>query len=79
MPPVLVDLDQDGLRDIVLAPFGSRVFALSGKDFGVLWSYEERPQAETYSTPAIGYFNDDNVPGEYIERSIVYYRSRTPA
>ncbi|XP_028967801.1 uncharacterized protein LOC108864482 [Galendromus occidentalis] len=69
VPPVLVDLDLDGVRDIVLAPFGSRVFALSGKDFSLLWKYEERPQAETYSTPAIGYYNDDVVPDILVQFS----------
>lgn len=73
VPPVLVDLDLDGMRDIVMAPFGSRVFALSGKDFGVLWTYEERPQAETYSTPAVGYFDDDSVPGNLSSNFIPTY------
>lgn len=64
VPPVLVDVNVDGMRDIVVAPFGSRVFALSGKNFSIMWTYEEHPQAETYSTPAVGYFNEDDVPGE---------------
>ncbi len=60
-PPALADLDGDGRLDIIAAPFDGRLVALSGADDSVLWEvgYED---TETFSTPTLGYFDDDEVP-----------------
>lgn len=46
-PPALVDLNGDGVSDLVTAMFNSTVIALDGVTFKQLWSYRF-PQSETY-------------------------------
>ncbi|XP_064472122.1 uncharacterized protein LOC135386243 [Ornithodoros turicata] len=60
-PPALADLTGDGVPDIVMAMFNSTVVVFDGLTFHPIWSYHI-PLSESYSTPAIGYFNDDSVP-----------------
>ncbi|XP_037502490.2 uncharacterized protein LOC119376887 [Rhipicephalus sanguineus] len=60
-PPALVDVTGDGVADLVMAAFNSTVFALDGLSFARLWS-QRFAQSESYSTPAVGYFNDDRTP-----------------
>ena len=59
-PPVLIDLTGDGVLDIVMSAFNASVLALDGATFEVLWR-RAFPGGETYSSPAVGYFNDDGV------------------
>lgn len=59
-PPVLIDLTGDGVLDIVMSAFNASVLALDGATFELLWR-RAFPGGETYSSPAVGYFNDDGV------------------
>ncbi|KAH9419619.1 hypothetical protein DERP_009677 [Dermatophagoides pteronyssinus] len=60
-PPVLIDINGDDVLDIILANFNSTVFAFDGFTFEQIWKHE-LPGSETYCTPSIGYFNEDDVP-----------------
>ncbi|GIY96700.1 hypothetical protein CEXT_301362 [Caerostris extrusa] len=60
-PPVLIDITGDGVRDIVMAMFNSSVIAFDGLTFIKLWEYEQ-PSSESYSTPGVGYYNNDSIP-----------------
>lgn len=60
-PPALVDLTGDGVEDIVMAAFNSTAFALDGVSFARLWSHRFA-QSESYSTPAVGFFDGDSTP-----------------
>ncbi|XP_054712627.1 uncharacterized protein LOC129222185 [Uloborus diversus] len=60
-PPVLIDVTGDGVLDIIMAMFNSSVIAFNGLDFSRIWEYHQ-PSSETYSTPGVGYFNNDSVP-----------------
>ncbi|KAH8024194.1 hypothetical protein HPB51_022255 [Rhipicephalus microplus] len=60
-PPALVDVTGDGVADVVMAAFNSTVFALDGLSLERLWS-QRFVQSESYSTPAVGYFNEDRTP-----------------
>jgi outer membrane protein assembly factor BamB len=60
-PPALTDLDGDGRLDIIAAPFDGRLVALSGADDSVLWEFPVEG-TETFSTPTLGFFDDDDVP-----------------
>ncbi|XP_041470340.1 uncharacterized protein LOC121419916 isoform X1 [Lytechinus variegatus] len=60
-PPVLVDLTGDRVKDIVMSMFNSTVIAFNGQTYQQLWNYT-MPSSESYSTPAAGFYNDDDVP-----------------
>jgi hypothetical protein len=60
-PPALADLDEDGRLDIIAAPFDGRLVALRGSDDSVLWEVALEG-TETFSTPTLGFFDDDDVP-----------------
>ncbi|KPM09388.1 PQQ-like domain containing protein [Sarcoptes scabiei] len=61
VPPALIDINNDSIFDIVMAHFNSTVIAFDGLTFKQIWKYELLG-SETYSTPSIGYFNEDNTP-----------------
>lgn len=60
-PPSLVDLTRDGVADIVVSTFDGRLIALDGVTGATLWSMQTAG-SEAYASPAIGYFDDDDVP-----------------
>ncbi|KAH6930235.1 hypothetical protein HPB50_012227 [Hyalomma asiaticum] len=60
-PPALVDVTGDGVADLIMAAFNSTAFALDGVSFARLWS-RHFVQSESYSTPAVGFFNGDDTP-----------------
>uniref|UniRef100_A0A2C9JEN2 FAM234A/B beta-propeller domain-containing protein n=1 Tax=Biomphalaria glabrata TaxID=6526 RepID=A0A2C9JEN2_BIOGL len=60
-PPALVDITHDGIEDIIVPMFNSTILALDGKTYRPIWSLRF-PMSETYSTPAVGYYNEDDVP-----------------
>ena len=60
-PPALGDLDGDDRLDIVVATFDGRLIALNGANDETLWELVF-DGTETYSTPALGYFDDDELP-----------------
>lgn len=60
-PPILVDLNKDGTVDIVMAMFNTTVAAFDGETHERLWDFFF-PESETYSIPAAGFFNKDDVP-----------------
>ena len=60
-PPILVDLNQDGEKDIVGNAYGGIMYSIDGQSDSILWSVE-LDRAEVNATPAIGNFNGDVVP-----------------
>jgi outer membrane protein assembly factor BamB len=60
-PPALADVDRDGRLDIIVATFDGRLIVLSGSTRTVIWqrTFED---AESYTTPALGFFDADDVP-----------------
>ncbi|GFR94558.1 PQQ-like domain containing protein [Elysia marginata] len=85
-PPALVDITGDGVEDIVVPVFNSTLLALDGAGGGAvghtpLWN-ARFPGSETYSTPAVGYYNEDDVPDLLVKYAHgpgfpVYYFSET--
>ena len=47
-PPVLVDINKDGVVDLVCAGFSGGVIAVDGNNYQRLWSFQ-RSSVETYS------------------------------
>ena len=60
-PPALADVDGDGRLDIIVATFDGRLIALSGSTRTVIWQ-RSFADAESYTTPALGFFDADEVP-----------------
>lgn len=79
-PPILVDINKDGVVDIISAGFGEFIQAVDGETFQVLWTYSA-PNSETYSIPGVGYYNEDDVVDFIIRISVgtgfpVYFYSK---
>ncbi|KAL3842081.1 hypothetical protein ACJMK2_020146 [Sinanodonta woodiana] len=59
VPPVLVDVNKDGVRDILISCFDGTMELLNGETLEPMWSLKFKDR-ESYSTPAPGYFNEDD-------------------
>ncbi|CAN5914194.1 hypothetical protein BH24BAC1_BH24BAC1_25020 [soil metagenome] len=60
-PPVLADITQDGVPDIIANSVNGRMVAIDGATEEVLWRVAV-PGTEAYCSIAVGYFTDDDVP-----------------
>lgn len=60
-PPVLADINEDGLYDIIAIAHSSKIFAINGKDHEMIWQ-QHIPETESSNSFAVGYFTDDDVP-----------------
>ena len=61
-PPVLIDLNKDHIQDIVIALFNTTVAAFNGRTLVKLWHTKFGANTELYVPPAVGFFDDDDVP-----------------
>lgn len=77
-PPALADLTGDGTLDIIVATFDGQLAAFDGDTFAPLWSLAVEG-AETYSTPAVGYFDSDGTPDVYAVFNIGVFPDYTRA
>jgi len=59
-PPILADINSDGVRDIIGNSYGGLMYALDGSTDSILWKVQLH-HAEVNATPAVGYFNGDSV------------------
>lgn len=57
--PVLADIDNDNVLDIITADAEGRVAAYNGIDNQTMWTFQ-LPVTECYSTPAVGQFTGSN-------------------
>lgn len=46
-PPVLADITQDGVEDIIVATFNSTIIAFDGETYKQIWNYSF-PNSETF-------------------------------
>ncbi|MEQ9443160.1 MAG: hypothetical protein RIG62_29255 [Cyclobacteriaceae bacterium] len=60
-PPVLVDITQDGVLDIIANAVDGRMIGINGDDHSVIWEVAI-PGAEVYGSIAVGNFNGDDIP-----------------
>lgn len=58
-PPSLADLNNDGVLDLVTAPFDGRLLAISGQDLSTMWQFRPRGIHETQCSPTLGDFDGD--------------------
>jgi hypothetical protein len=60
-PPALMDLNGDAREDLVVVAFDGRVLMLDGVSGELSWTWSVEGY-ESYSSPALGRFDDDLVP-----------------
>lgn len=68
-PPSLADLNDDSVLDIIVNTYDGRIVAISGINNTILWQIEVE-MGETNASPAIGYFNSDNIPDVFVAYAI---------
>ncbi len=56
-----MDINLDGIEDIILSSYNERVVALDGRTFKQLWNTTFK-KAESYSSVAVGFFDEDKIP-----------------
>ncbi len=69
-PPSITDMTLDGIQDLIVSTFDGRLIALDGRNYSEIWTTDAKEyasdetvtDAESWSSPAIGYFTDDAVP-----------------
>lgn len=64
-PPAWVDINEDGIRDIVTSSVDGRLLTFDGKTNKRLWEMR-LPNTEAYSSMAIGKFNEDETPDFFV-------------
>jgi outer membrane protein assembly factor BamB len=64
-PPVLADLNNDGILDIVVSAFLETTTVVDGATYEPLWAHRIENH-ESYTTPGIGYFDGDDVPDVFV-------------
>lgn len=67
-PAVWIDLNEDGVEDIVASAVEGIVYAIDGSTKKQLWKVKI-PGTEIYSTPAVGQFTDDQIPDIFVNAS----------
>lgn len=64
-PPVWVDINLDGIADIVANAVDGRLLAFDGNTYQAIWE-AKMPNTEAYSSIAVGYFNADETPDFFV-------------
>jgi hypothetical protein len=64
-PPAWVDINRDGILDIICNSVDGQIMTFDGKTFAPIWS-TGFPRTEAYSSLAVGHFNDDQIPDFFI-------------
>lgn len=62
--PVLLDINKDNIKDIIINTASGKMLAINGRNDSLLWKVEW-PGTEAYTLPAPGFFNEDSVPDFY--------------
>ncbi len=75
-PPVMADITDDGLLDIVAISHRSTVFAIDGENYDHLWE-RHLENAESSNSFAVGYFTDDKIPDFFTFVSIGQWPDNT--
>jgi hypothetical protein len=69
-PPVWIDINRDGILDIVANAVEGKLLAIDGNSYEKLWSVKI-PDTEAYSSVAPGYFaGGDDVPDFFVSYAV---------
>ena len=64
-PPVLTDINDDGVLDIIANSVDGRMMSFDGKTNDLIWEVSLGDGFEVYTMPAPGNFTGDNIPDFY--------------
>jgi outer membrane protein assembly factor BamB len=64
-PPVWIDINNDGIHDIIANAVDGRLLAFDGKTHQSIWKVS-MPNTEAYSSIAVGKFNTDDAPDFFV-------------
>ncbi|MGK7395333.1 MAG: outer membrane protein assembly factor BamB family protein [Candidatus Cyclobacteriaceae bacterium M3_2C_046] len=65
-PPILIELNQDKVLDIVINGYEGIVCAINGKNYEALWKVDVGSDFETHSQPAVGQLVGDKTPDFFV-------------
>lgn len=65
-PPVLIDINGDDIKDIVVTSVIGDVYSIDGATLKILWHTHLEEDLECYTMPSPGYFNNDTVPDFFV-------------
>lgn len=68
-PPILADITQDGILDIIANAVDGLTIAINGATNKLIWE-TQMPGTELYSSPAIGFFNADSIPDFFVNSGV---------
>ncbi|XP_013402918.1 protein FAM234B isoform X1 [Lingula anatina] len=60
VPPTLVDVTHDGVKDILMSGYDGTMALYNGETLETIWQ-KQFIGYESYSTPGVGYFDDDDI------------------
>ncbi len=61
-PPLLIDITEDKVKDIIVNSMNGRMIAIDGKSLEKIWETGFGKRAETEAMVAPGFFDNDNIP-----------------
>jgi len=65
-PPVLADVNEDGIKDIIVNAVEGKTICIDGRTHEELWNVTMDDKFHVYTVPAPGYFvGDDDIPDFY--------------
>ncbi|MEM1120961.1 MAG: PQQ-binding-like beta-propeller repeat protein [Bacteroidota bacterium] len=64
-PPVLADLNQDGIKDVIVLDHGGIISAFDGQNFQQLWTLTLE-DVELNAQPSVGNYNGDAIPDIFV-------------
>lgn len=64
-PPVIIDLNQDGIKDIIALDHGGIITTFDGQNFQQLWTTTVE-EVELNAQPSVGNYNGDEIPDIFI-------------
>ncbi|XP_040572858.1 uncharacterized protein [Lepeophtheirus salmonis] len=65
-PATLVDINRDGVEDIIIGTFNSRVIAFDGMTYRQIWN-TTFSKSESYGSIAVGYYDEDDIPDFFVK------------
>jgi outer membrane protein assembly factor BamB len=64
-PPVLTEITNDNIIDIIIPAFNGKIIAINGSNLSTIW-HVDLPGYELYTGLSVGNFNSDSIPDFFV-------------